>query len=497
VENKAIGGVSWTVLSYAGGRGISIITTLVLARLVAPADFGLLALATLATNFLYWVADMGFSGALVLDQDLDERAKGTLLTLITLSGVVAGLIALALSPVAAAVFNAPRLEPVLAVTAIGLPLGSMAGFWGAVLQREFEFKVRFYSGIASSVVAAAISIPMAALGAGVWSLVIGQLASTVTMLVINMIGAPYSVRPGFDRAVARTALATGRGFVSQGLFSYLRQQVDTITVGAVFSTRAVGFYSMANKLGDLVYWVLAHPIAIVTFPSFAKQRRAGADIRPSFLRVLGMVTLISCPVGILMSASAQPFTRVIFGDRWLPMAGPLAIMGLWAAARQIDTTISWFLNSIGRAGAAAWLSVFVLPPLIVGCVIAANVGGLTTVALVPLADTLLSAGIGAVFARRYADLSFADQWRAMRPAVLASGPTWLATWGVGRLLGPQHALLGLPLSLLAGVGVYAAAISIIQPGVLGQSLGQLVRMLRRGGADNTPVNDRREAPITT
>jgi lipopolysaccharide exporter len=487
VQKKAIGGVPWTVLSYAGGRGISILTTLVLARLVAPADFGLLALATLATNFLYWVADMGFSSALVLDQELDDRGKGTLLTLITLSGVVAGLIALALSPVAAAVFDAPRLEGVLAVTAAGLPLGSLAGFWGAILQREFEFKARFYGGIAQAVVAAAISIPLAALGAGVWSLVIGQLASTVAQLVINMTGAPYRVRPCFDRGMARTAIATGRGFVSQGLSGYLRQQVDTVTVGAAFGTRQVGFYSMANRLGDLVYWVLGHPIAIVTFPSFAKQRSAGEDVRPSFLRVLATVTLVACPVGIIMSATAEPFTRVLFGDRWLPMAGPLAILGLWAAARQLDTTISWFLNSIGRAGAAAWLSMFVLVPLVIGCVIAAQVGSLTTVALVPLADTLLSAALGSQLAQRFAQLGYAAQWRAVRPAVLASGPTWLAAWGVGRLLGPQHALLGFPLGVAAGVAVYATAISLIAPGSLGQVLGQLARMLGRGGADGADL----------
>src|SRR6202012_2330861 len=163
--------------------------------------------------------------------------------------------------------------------------------------------------------------------------------------VINMVGAPYRVRPCFDRGVARTAIRTGRGFVSQGLSSYLRQQVDTVTVGAAFGTQDVGFYSMANKLGDLLYWVLAHPIAVVTFPSFAKQREAGGDVRPSFLRVLGMVALVACPIGILLSAPAEPFTRLFFGERWLPMVGPLAIMGLWAAARQIDTTITWFLNS--------------------------------------------------------------------------------------------------------------------------------------------------------
>lgn len=282
MEDKAIRGVPWTVLNYAGGRLISILTTLVLARLVAPADFGLLALATLATNFLYWIADMGFSGTLVIDQELDERGKGTLLTLMAITGVLAGLIALALSPVAAAVFHAPRLEGVLAVTAALLPLGSLAGFWGAILQREFEFRARFYSGIAQSVVAAAVSIPMAALGAGVWSLVIGQVASTVTLLLMNMAWAPYRVRPCLDREVMRTAVTTSRGFVGQGLSAYIRQQVDTVTVGAAFGTRQVGFYSMANKLGDLLYWVLGHPIAVVTFPaSPSSAARVTTSARPS------------------------------------------------------------------------------------------------------------------------------------------------------------------------------------------------------------------------
>jgi PST family polysaccharide transporter len=482
VEDKAIRGVPWTVLSYAGGRLISILTMLVLARLVAPADFGLLALASLATNFLYWIADMGFSGALVLDQDLDERGKGTLLTLMLLSGLLAGLIALALSPVAAAAFDAPRLELVLAVTAAGLPLGSAAGFWGAMLQRELEFRARFYSGIAQSVVAAAVSIPMAALGAGVWSLVVGQLSSTVTLLALNMTLAPYRVRPCFDRRRANSALAAGRGFVSQGLFAYIRQQVDTVTVGAAFATRQVGFYSMANRLGDLVYWVIAHPIAVVTFPSFAKQRSAGNDIRPSFLRVLSMVTLVSCPIGIIMSATAQPFTRVIFGERWLPMAGPLAIMGLWAAARQIDTTIGWLLNSVGRAGAAAWMSLFVLAPLVIGCVLVARAGDLTLVALIPLSDTLLSAAIGAMLARRFAAISLASQWRAVRPAVVASLPTWLVAWGIGEVLGPDHALLGLVLGIGGGVAAYAAAVAAIEPGVLRQAIGQMTRMLRQQSA---------------
>ena len=162
MQDKAIRGLPWTLLSYSGSKVVSVITTLVLARLVAPSDFGLLALATLATNFLSWIADMGFSGTLVLRQDLDLRGKGTLLTLMAVTGVGAGLLTVALAPLAAQVFHTPRLTGVLAVIAVLLPLGSIAGFWEALLQRELAFRRRFAGLMTQSVVASMVSIPLAA-----------------------------------------------------------------------------------------------------------------------------------------------------------------------------------------------------------------------------------------------------------------------------------------------------------------------------------------------
>lgn len=452
---------------------------MVLARLVAPADFGLLALAALATSFLSWIADMGFSGTLVLRRDLSPRDRGTLLTLMAITGLAAAAVAVALSPLAAAVFDAPRLTGVLAVTATLLPLGSIAGFWLAILQRELEFRRRFACMMTQTVVAAAVSITLAALGAGVWALVFGQVVATVIQCVVLVAVAPYRVRPAFDVRMARGAFRTGRGFVGQGLAGYLRQQVDTVTVGVVFGPRRLGFYSMANRFGDLVYWVIAHPVAIVTFPSFARSIDAGDDIRPVFLRVLGMIALISCPIGVIMSGAAEPFTRALFGDRWLPMAGPLTVMGLWAAVRQIDTTIGWLLNSLGRAGAVAWLSVLVLPPLIGGCIFASSVGGLTAVALVPLVDTVLSAALGSLLAKRFSMLSYKAQWQAVRPAVMASIPTWLVTWGIGQLLGSDHAVIALPVAVGAGLLVYAGSVSLLAPGVLRAAFKQAARMVRR------------------
>ena len=482
MHEKALRGLPWTVLSYAGGKGLSVISTIVLARLVAPADFGLIAIATLATNFLTWIAEIGFANTLVLRQDLDDRGKGTLLTLMAVSGVAAGAIAVALSPLVAAVFHAPRATSVLAVIALLLPLGSIAGFWEALLKREFEFRRRFLGLITQSIVAAVVSITLAALGLGVWALVVGQIAAMGALGIVLFAVAPYHVRPAFDRDVARSAFRTSRGFLGQGMAAYVRQNVDTVAVGTAFGSRRLGYYSMANRFGDVVYWTIAQPVANITFPSFARTRHAGGDVRPPFLRALAMVGLVSCPVGIIMSAAAEPFTRAVFGLRWLPMVGPLTIMGLWAAVRQMDQTIGWLLNSVGRAGAVGWSSLIILVPLVVGCVIATQVGGLTAVALVPLLDTLLSAGISSWLARRFVALSFRRQWRAVRPAVLASLPTWLITWGVGQLLGPRHAALGLVLAVVSGVAVYACSISLLEPGMLRQAATIIARTLGRAEA---------------
>jgi O-antigen/teichoic acid export membrane protein len=480
MQEKALRGVPWTLMSYASSKLVAIPTTLVLAHLIVPADFGLLALATIATNFLSWIADMGFSGAVVLRQDFDRRALGTLLTLMAVTGLGAAVIAVAFAPAVAAIFDNGRITGVLIAIATLLPLGSIAGFWDALLQRELMFRRRFYAMVGQALVTAAVSIPLAALGEGVWSLVIGQIAGYVTLGLMLVALAPYQVRPRFDRRVARSAFGTGRGFVGQGMAMYVRQNVDTVAVGLAFGERGLGYYSMANRFGDLVYWTVAHPVANVTFPSFARDTYAGRDVGGQFLRVLRMVALVSCPIGIVMSASADPFTRAIFGDRWLPMIGPLTIMGLWAGVRQIDQTLGWLLNSVNRAGLVGWLSLIILLPLIAGCVLAVNVGGLTAVALVPLGDTLLSAMLSSIFVRRHVSLSFAAQWRAISPAVLASAPTWLVTWGVGRILHPaERPIVALVLSVLAGSLTYAAAVKILAPDLLAQSLGTVRKMFSR------------------
>jgi PST family polysaccharide transporter len=486
MEEAAIRGVPWTVLSFAAGRIVSLLSMLVLARLLLPADFGLMALAATAINFLNWFGGLSFSGAVVVHQELDRRGQGTVLVLVVGTSALTAALAAGCAPLVAAVFDEPRLTPIMAALGGAILLTGLGSFYDMMLQGTLHFRARFVSLIGQSGAMATVSIALAVAGAGVWSLVGGQLAGALVYAVAMAGLSPVRVRPAWDPAVARRMAATGIGFFTQGITVFIRQNIDTVAVAKAFDARSLGFYSMANRLGDLTYWGIVDPVAKVTFPAFARGRHRGEDIRPAFLVVLRMVVFVACPLGILLSACARPLIDAAFGARWVPMEAPLAVFGLWAAVRPIEATLSWLLNSVRHAPTVARASILILVPMVPGVIVAASVGGLALVALVPLLDTVLAMGIFATMVRRHVDIALRDQWRAVRPVVLAGAPTWLAAHFTGRALATAPPVLALAGAVAAGLAVHALALTALEPGILPRTASQLSRVLAR----------RRTAPAT-
>jgi O-antigen/teichoic acid export membrane protein len=480
VERKAILGVPWTVVSFAANKSISTLTTLVLARLLSPSDFGVIAIALMVVNFLFWFGGLSFAGTLVVRQDLDLRGQGTTLTLMLGSGLAAAAIAAALSPVIAAAFGNAHVTGVLLALSGVFLINSLTSFYDSLLQRELEFRRRFAALCVQTSSYAALAVTLAALGAGVWSLVLGQIGSSVLYAIALLLLAPHRIRPAFDLAQARSLFKTGRGFLGQGVTVFIRQNADNVTVGRVFGSAALGFYSMAYRLGDLSYWAIADPVARVTFPAFARSRERGEDIRGSFLGVLRLVALVGCPAGVILSGAAEPFTRAVLGNRWLPMVAPLGVLGIWAALRPIDSTLFWLLNSVKRAGVVAWLSVAILIPLIPGFIVAVSIGHLAAVAVVVVVDTLISLAALALLVRRHVQIALREMWQAVAPIVLASPAAWAATFLCAHAIGERQPALTLLAAIASGLFTYALTLSALDRSLLRQAADQLLRTVGRG-----------------
>ena len=248
-------------------------------------------------------------------------------------------------------------------------LSAPTWFYSTMLQRELEFKRRFRCQLAQSITFAVVAISTASAGAGYWSLVAGQLASTLVFAIALATAAPYRVRPTFERATAMATLREGRGFLAQSGLAFIESNSDSLTVGGFLGSAQLGFYSMAYRVGELPYWGVTEPVATVTFPGFARMRRRGESVTASFLSVLRLVTLVACPMGILLSATAEVFTLTVFGSEWLPMAGVLAILGIWGTLNHTEASIGWLMNSVGRAGLNAGISAATLPAFVTATVL--------------------------------------------------------------------------------------------------------------------------------
>lgn len=487
MEEQAIGGVRWTFLTYAVTRGVTFATTLVLARLLEPQDFGIMALAVLATTAFGLLSEMGLASTLVLRQDLGPRAQGTILSLMAGTGVLVSLLVAALSPLAGRLLDEPRVASVLAALACSLVLGGVNGFHETLLVRELRFRRRFLAQAVQCSSYAAVALMLAIVGAGVWSLVLGFLVGTLAYGVALVCLIPVRVRPTWDRLTATEALRTGRGFLAQGGLAFMRQNADYLTVGRILGATSLGFYSMAFRISELPSWAIADPTAKVTFPGLARMRSRREEVGPPFLAALRLVALVACPLGVVLSASAHPFIRAVFGERWLPMVAPLAILGLWGALRPVQVTAGWFLNSIGRPVVLARLSAITLLLLVPSLLLAVHLGGITAVAWAMVGEVLVSTLLIARAVQRVGGIPLHAQWTAVRPVCLAVPLTWLAGWSAAEATVGAPAWAGLGASCVAGLSTYLVLVAVCAPGLLRATAGDFSRLLGRSRQPALPL----------
>jgi len=472
--------VPWTLLSYVVNRGMSLAVTIVLAHLLTPTDFGLVALALTIMTVFNIASGLGLANVLITERGLTPRKEGTLLTMTVASGAIVALIVLAAAPAAAAIFSDVRLEGILAAVAPIVLITSFTWFYDALLQRSFRFGRRLVVLTFESAAYAAVALGLAVAGAGYWSLVGGQLAAVTAAAVGFVALAPRRPRPGFDAPTARRALSSGSGFLLQSAFGFVQQNTDFIVVGKMLGPTKLGYYSAAYRLGDLPFSGIADPVFRVTFPAFARMHGAGEKVGGSFLRATRIVVFVSAPIGILISAMAHPFVEVVLGRKWIPMAPALTILGIWAVLRSIEGSVVWFLNALGEARiVGAWSGVLLVP--LIGGIVAAALVGITAVASVILAHTCLLLVILAVAVERRAGVPLSAQLRATRGVAFASAAAWVAAASVSRLSDSSFSPVGaLLLGGAAGLLAYAIAVLRWDRGLVRDCLGQLRQVA--GGA---------------
>jgi PST family polysaccharide transporter len=470
MEHKARRSIPISILSYATNQALRLAAMVVLARILVPSDFGLFALTSLAISLLSIFNDFGVGPALVVARDLDRRTRSTALTLMIVASLLLAAILVALAPLAADLFDEDRLDELLLVVAGSLLLSGPIWFQETTLQRDLEFGKRFAAKLTQTLTYITVAITLAVLDAGVWSLVIGHVASYVAYLAALVVISTERVPPGWDRGAARRLMGSGRGFLAQDALEYAQQQSDAVAIGGFLGAGQLGLYAMGYRFGELTYVGIADPIAQVTFPAFSRMRARAEDWRPSFLTVLRLVALAAFPLGALCSGAAEPIVNALFGDKWAGTIGPLAVFGVWAMVKPLEGTIGWMLNSLEQQAWLATLRAIALIPFVPALMIAADRGGITAVAWVMVVHmTALTIAV-ALAARSRGEIPIRDQLRAIAPAAVGAVAAFAAARATAVALDDAAPVLALLASAATCFAAYAAAASLVQPNVFPEAL---------------------------
>jgi len=338
-------GAVWTVLMRFAVRSLGLVSTIILARLLAPADFGLLVLATMLLAFVELLGELDFDAFLIRQQGIDRSYYDTAWTLSLVRGALSALLLVAAAPFAADFFAEPRLQNVIYALALAGLLGGLANIGVVDFQKSLNFGRDFRLIVQTKLVAFVITILSALLLRNYWALVIGTLSARCAALVFSYTMHPYRPRLSFARTGA--ILHFSKWILANRLFYYAQRQGHAFVIGKLLDPASLGFYSLAREVSALATSELVLPLGRVLLPGLATLGSEPAAMRRAFLDGLSMIVMIALPLAVGIALTADPLVRVAMGSKWVAAIPLTQILVVVAIARVCTSNSEPHLLALG------------------------------------------------------------------------------------------------------------------------------------------------------
>lgn len=306
---------------------LRIVVVGVMARLLAPNDFGVVAIANIFVEFGRMIATTGVSQSIVQMKDPTPDHLKTAFTSSLAIGVLAMVAVIAASSTIAAFFGLPNLENVLYVSSVIPPIMAASTISSKLLERAHNFKPIAKSNVTAYVSAqVAVGIPIAYAGGGYWALIVPQVVGALLQSIILMRAQPHDLSLHFGRSEYRDLMKLGTGFGLQRFANFLAQRGDYFVVGKVLGLTELGRYERSYVLMNLSNTLLASMLSTVLFPAFARIAHDRDRFRRAYVRCMQLSSAITLPISVVCIILAQEIVETLLGSRWLDAATPFAIL---------------------------------------------------------------------------------------------------------------------------------------------------------------------------
>ena len=426
---RTIRGMFWSYGSYVGGRIMVLVAIAILARLLSPRDFGLVALATALTALLETIKDFGLGQALIVGKEEDLQARADTAFWWGLGiGAIGCVVVLASAHWVAVFYDEPRVLPILAVLSLNFPLKALGATHEALAQRWMKFNLQTAAQLSAVAVRGVTGVTLALLGFGPWAIVLGYLAGTATSTATYW--AVVSWRPRFrvPRGYARELFTFGGTLTAVDVLHGIWASADSLVIGRVLGAAALGVYGLALRLPELVILNLSLVAASVLFPAFSK---VDFDrLRDVLVRALRYTMIIGAPVAAGMIVLGDSIIPALFGDQWTDAVAPMRMICLYSLLLTLEIPGGTIFKVTGRASILLKLAILRTILLYVALIFFAE-NGLVAVAACLAAVTAVFCAIAIGIACRVTGASIVQiltgWWAPLVSAAGTGAAMYLAT----------------------------------------------------------------------
>jgi lipopolysaccharide exporter len=409
LSKKVVKGGVWVFSLRILNRGLGFIRTIILARLLAPEDFGLMGIAMLSISTLETFSQTGFQAALIQKNENIESYLDTAWTVSAIRGLILFLILFFAAPLIAEFFNSPQATLIIRVIAVYTLLSGLRNIDIIFFRKELQFNKQFFYEFSATIAALSVAITLAFLLRNVWALVWSGIAANLVKLIMSHIIIPSRLQFKFQWDKFANIFGFGKWVFASSILIFLLIQGDDIFVGKILGITALGLYQMAYMLSNMPATEITHVISQVTFPAYSKIQDDLPKLGMAFLKVLRLTTLFSLLFAGAIFILCSEFTIIFLGDKWMPMIPAIQVLCLFGVTRSLGATMGPILYSTGNPKIQATLSsiqLFIMIMIIYPLTRLWGISGTSTAVVIPniIALILITMRIRDILGLRYINI---------------------------------------------------------------------------------------------
>lgn len=418
VDKKRIGkAVSWNAVELLVRNGLNFVVLVVLARLLTPTDFGLVAMLAIFVAVADLLIDSGFSQALIQRQNATHEDESTIFFVTLGLGAGIAILLVAIAPWVAAFYEQPILQVMTYWMALNLFLNAFRTIHTTLLTKELDFKTITKTSVLSSLLAGAAAIWMAASGWGVWSLVGQILAATTASVILLWLWHPWRPQWVFRLDTLRSYFKFGGFLLWTGLLNTLYTNLYALLIGKMHSVQDAGLYSQARRLEHLPVNIITNIVRRVSFPVFAKVAEDKAKLARGLAKATTGVVFVTLPAMACLLVLAEPLILLLMGEKWLvaaPILQALALAGIMTPLNGLNLNV---LKAQGHSALNARIQIIRLT-IALGLLFAASPFGIVAIAYGQALASFLSFFVNSHYTKIHLDYGALAQLKDIVPYML-------------------------------------------------------------------------------